>query len=243
MECINFGDFTLFQDHSILGGTKYRAIAKYVSRLGNSVSELVYAGPANGCAHLALARAAKEGGLLSTSFLMWRSLDPKTLPSIVAESRKLGANLIVLKCTLVQLQAAAAAYAKKRSSRHLCPFGFNDQQFILDLAESIKSSISELVRSTVHRLWVTCGSGTLLRALLLVFPNAKIHAVQVGRSFWLDTLSDVDQDRVVLYRAAERFFDDCTIKPPYEALTNYDAKLWAVFQQHKEKDDFIWNVY
>ena len=60
-----------------------------------------------------------------------------------------------------------------------------------------------------------------------------------GKKIWPDQLEGFKSK---LYTAEEKFWEDAKIKPPYESVCNYDAKLWSFVLKYGKDGDYIWNV-
>lgn len=232
--------FTLVQDGVLPGGTKQRG-ASVIGRL--PYEEIVYSGPWNGFAQVALAIAARHYGKRAT-IVMTRN-DYWTNK----RAKKFGGNhfkIILGKGSLKDLGKVAEKYVKRRNAQagrevaYILPFGLESDEFIQELADNIREAAkdTDISLDTTQRVWVTGGSATLYKALCRVFPHAKFGIVQVGRTIWPDML---DQSRTTLYVAPEQFYHDAVDPPPYNSVITYDAKLWQ-FAKHGEDGDIIWNV-
>ena len=125
-------------------------------------------------------------------------------------------------------------------SAHIFELGFRDETYIQLLADKIRAAApASLLLRPPTRLWLTCGSATVLHALARVFPTTHYLAVQVGRNLWPDLFTGISYTK---YVAPERFYQETANRPPYPSVAAYDAKLWQFVQEHGEDGDFIWNV-
>ena len=111
------------------------------------------------------------------------------------------------------------------------------------MATALQWAIPKQVREhDVRRMWLVVGSATVLTALYKVFPKAHFNAVQVGRTVWPDM---IDPDRVTIHVAREGFRSDAKHAPPYDAKSNYDAKVWQFVRKQKGRRSsgtYVWNV-
>lgn len=217
------------RDDIIIGGSKQRAW-RMLNRIKES--EIVYGGPYNGFAQVALAVGAK---LTNKRFTMFLS---KGDHKISYRSRMYGANIQIYKdYPLKDLQRVAEEYAKKNGA-YLIPFGLDDEIFKEELYKSIRTNWDEKFKP--KRIWVVAGYATLLRVLYKIFPtNVFFNVVQVGRTVWKDLL---DESRTKLYIAPQKFFDDIDEIPPYPTVLSYDGKVWQFVEKYGQDGDYIWNV-
>lgn len=224
------GRILVVRDDLLPGGTKQRG-GSIIKDIKND--EIIYAGPWNGFAQVALAIACKMYNKKATIF-MSRD-DYKTN----IRARQYGANIMKMhNANLKTLQEAAQKYASQ-SGGYLMPFGFDDEKFKKILETSIVSALPpNLPRSFNKTIWVVAGSATLANVLANVFPHAKFNLVQVGKTIWPD---QIDTNRMKVLIAKEKFYDVATHLPPYVSAETYDAKLWQ-YAQYADDGDLIWNV-
>lgn len=208
-------------------GTKQRITKEYVSRKSSEgFTDFVYAGPINAMGAFALAEGCVNNNVKCTLFLIGTYLTPqsKGFPSTV--------KINLVKNNLSVATEMAENYVKSNPDSFLVPFGINDKLYTSLLKDSIKADL----RYIPKRMWLAVGSGVILSVLLELLPDTEFHAVQVGKS-----LSFVNP-RVVIYKAPEKFSQPAEIRPPYNSLLNYDAKVWRFVLQFGEDGDAIWNV-
>lgn len=124
-------------------------------------------------------------------------------------------------------------------SVHHFALGFHEETYIQMLADKIRAASACLLADPPRRLWLTCGSATVLQALSRVFPSTHYQVVQVGRNIWPDLLEGIIHTKFV---APERFASVAQSLPPYPSVSTYDAKLWQFVVTHGQEGDFIWNV-
>lgn len=226
-------------------GTKERIIKTYIQfRMQEGYSEFVYAGPVNAMGAFALAKGCIEAGAYCTLFLCGQYLpaQAKQFPNSV--------KIHLIHNNLAAVTETAENYAKSDSTRFkrfIVPFGINDPLYKSLLKESIAND--QIVKTIKpKRIWLAVGSGTILSILCELFPTTEFHAVQVGKSLKIETLSS-DSDivenyrkRIKVYWSPEKFTQPAIILPPYSSLANYDAKVWQFVLSEGCDGDIIWNV-
>lgn len=130
----------------------------------------------------------------------------------------------------------------------LLPFGLDSQLFTETLEEQIRSAIpSDL---SPKRVWITVGSGTLLRVLAKIWKNTIFMPVIVGKKMWEDQYEPEvwerlgGSERINQLAAPQRFVErvPSNLMPPYPSISTYDAKLWQRVLEYGQEGDYIWNV-
>lgn len=208
------------RDDRIPGGTKRRAIDPLLI----GAEEIVYASPAAGYAQVAVAHAARAHGLRATVFTAAR----KQLHQRTLEAQEQGASVIAVPHGyLSNVSAKARAYCEATGAR-LLPFGLDTPEALAAIAAAAR----ELPAPS--EVWAAAGSGTLVRALQIAWPEAEFHAVQVGK---VPTIG-----RARLWVAPERFEQDARQPPPFSSCSNYDAKVWQFLAEHGSPGALMWNV-
>lgn len=212
------------RDDGVIGGTKRRALDRLLSSI--DADEFVYATPAYGFAQIALAHAARAAGKRATIIVAARKeRHPRTQLAASA-----GAQIIEVDAgRLNVIQARARSYCAE-SGAYLVPFGMDDEMFVEAIADVARSLPGE----APAEVWCVAGSGTLTRALQRAWPDAKHHAVQIGR--------DPDVGNAKLWKAPEQFEDDATDPPPFPSCSNYDAKAWRFIRDHAAPGALFWNL-
>lgn len=206
------------------GGTK----ARYLPALFAGAQEVVYASPAQGGAQTALAQVAGQLGKQATIFVAKRAKPhPRALMA-----KRLGAKVMqVSPGYLTVIQARARAYCAATGAR-LAPFG-------VDLPEAL-AAIAAAARATgldPDEIWCAAGSGMLTRALAQAWPNARRHAVQIGRA-----LSGADVAGAAIHIWPEPFEAEGPAAE-FPADPHYDAKAWAMcWRQRGPGRVLFWNV-
>lgn len=231
--------FNLIQDAYVTGGSKSRGLSVFIKKY-NTYKEFVYAGPAIGYAQYALAWTCKNNGKQATIYLS-TSINSDTYPT--KQARNLGANIIKVQNTLAVTQDMAKSYCEEDpENRFLCPFGLDTEEFIEIMAEQFKLANPPDIGQ--GRIWVTVGSGTILKVLMRIYPDAQFSGVIVGKKVWQDQFLPADWARLTLYTSALKFGQHVKGQdiPPYKSVSNYDAKLWHFVRIHGKPGDYIFNI-
>jgi hypothetical protein len=216
------GPLLIVRDDLIPGGTKRRVLAGELV----GADEFVYASPAYGYAQIALAHACRDVGARATVFVAKRKeLHPRTREAVRA-----GAKVVQVPAGyLTVVQARARAYCEATGAA-LVPFGVDTPRF-RDLLAGVARSLSI---TAPREVWTVAGSGTLTRALQVAWPDATLHAVQIGKA--------PDAGRAQLHLAPESFQDDAREPPPFPSCSNYDAKAWQFIRRLASPGALFWNV-
>lgn len=214
------------RDDLFPGGTKARFLGQLYA---SGAAEVVYASPAEGGAQTALATVAGQLGRRATIFVARRATPhPRALMA-----KRLGA--VVRQVTpgyLSVVQARARAYCAATGAT-LCPFGADLPGAIAAIAEAAQAS-----EFAPDEVWCAAGSGVLARALALAWPQARRHAVQVGRA-----LEAADVAGAAIHVHIARFGQVARAAPPFPADPHYDAKAWEVCRaRHGPGQVLFWCV-
>jgi threonine dehydratase len=213
------------RDDLFPGGTK----ARFLSVLFQGVDEVVYASPAEGGAQFAIATIAAKLGKRATIFVAKRAVPhPRAL-----QVKALGGAVVqVAPGYLSVVQARAKAYAVAAGAR-LVPFG-------VDMSEALEAVRQAALAcgEAPDEVWCASGSGVLARGLALAWPNARRHAVQVGRK-----LEDVDVAQAAIHVYDRPFGAEARTRPPFPSDPHYDAKAWEVAKARRGAGlCLFWNV-
>jgi hypothetical protein len=130
------------------------------------------------------------------------------------------------------VQARAREYCARAGAR-LMPFG-------ADMPEAINAIAAAACTIGIEpdEVWCASGSGVLARGLAAAWPNARRHAVQVGRTL---TPRDVAGATIHVYPAP--FGRAAHSKPPFPSDPTYEAKAWELMTARKGKGMVVfWNV-
>jgi hypothetical protein len=213
------------RDDLFPGGTK----ARFLGVLFNGADEVVYASPAEGGAQVALAIVARSLNKRATIFVARRAKPhPRTI-----EASKLGAKVVsIAPGYLSVVQARAREYCAQTGAR-LMPFGAEMPEAINAIAAAAR-----VVGFEPDEVWCAAGSGVLARGLAVAWPNARRHAVQVGRTL---TPGDVAGATIHIYPAA--FGREARTHAPFPCDPYYEAKAWEVSKARKVTGRVVfWNV-
>ena len=241
--------FILIQDGHLPGGTKQRGYVPYVKN--SDFEEFIYAGPSTGYAQVALAIAAKCADKKATIFVEYSpkntNLSKKaefygaTIYRVyIKKFNKFGKSKYI-PAPLKDIQNEANKYflnrIEKKIKATLIPFGGDN----LEIRKILQTEIGKAfpLNFNPKRLWLVAGSGILLQILSNLLPNTFFEVVQVGKKIWPDQLP---YNRYHLHISPERFFNPSLIKPPYNSVITYDAKLWQFVIKYGQDGDYIWNV-
>lgn len=207
------------------GGTK----ARYVRKLFDRASEVVYASPAEGGAQFALASVAAELGKRATIFVAKR----ETPHPRAFEAKRLGAQIVQVEPGyLTVVQARAKAYCAATGAT-LAPFGMDMPEAIETIAQAACS-----VDIRPDEVWCAAGSGVLARGLALAWPKARRHVVSVGRALTVDEVAGA-----VIHSSGMPFARPHKVQPPFPSDPHYDAKAWHLCKARKGKGIVLfWNV-
>jgi len=235
----------VIDDGKLLGGTKQRALIRFIEHYSD-YDEFVYAGPSIGFAQIALTAACVKMHKKATLFIQ-NTQD--VLPHLTFWCQKMGANVFMYYDKLTVTEEAAKEYVESKNNKaFLIPFGLESPIYTKFLYEELSKVIVPEINP--KRLWLVVGSGTLLRVLARIWPNTEFFPVQVGKGIWEDQYDpDVwirmgGKDRIEKLKAPQKFFDSVYGRnlPPYDSVSNYDAKVWQQAIKYAKSGDYIWNV-
>lgn len=233
-------DVNVIRDDMLIGGTKQRALSVFFSE---EAEEYVYAGPVEGYAQIALAHVCSVYKKKATVFLAKQRNGKRH--KFTKKAEELGGNVIEIGdqdkvAPLKAVQAAAEFYVSAKGPKTvLLPFGLHSEKFTKFLARQIASVLPDDLEKGPKRLWLVAGSATLLASFHILWPNTEFLVVQVGKKIYFDQLDGIKHK---LYVSKEKFIHDAKSLPPYNAVKNYDAKLWQFVEEHGQSCDWIWNV-
>jgi hypothetical protein len=206
-------------------GTK----ARFLDLMFEGAEEVVYASPAEGGAQTALATVARSLSKRATIFVARRAKPhPRTI-----EAAKLGAKIVsIAPGYLSVVQARAREYCAQTGAR-LMPFGADMPGAIDAIAAAARA-----IGFEPDEVWCASGSGVLARGLAAAWPDARRHAVQVGRTL---TSTDVAGATIHVYPAP--FSWQARSKPPFPSDSQYEAKAWEITRAGKGSGQVVfWNV-
>lgn len=218
-------NITVVRDDLYKGGTKARIFIPLFARH----PEIVYASPAQGGAQTALAHAAAATGGRATIFVANRATPhPRAI-----EAKRMGAKVLQVRPGYLSVvQARAREYCMATGS-WLLPFGAD-----LPEAVDIIANSARLLNIQPDEVWCAAGSGVLMRGLSRAWPNARRHAVQVGR-----TLSAQDVAGASIHIYPKPYDFALRGAAPFPSDPHYDAKAWEVCaRKHGPGTVLFWNV-
>jgi hypothetical protein len=213
------------RDDLFPGGTK----ARFLGLLFNGAEEVVYASPAEGAAQVALATVARQLNKRATIFVARRAKPhARTI-----EAANLGAKVVsIAPGYLSVLQFRAREYCARTGAR-LMPFGADMPEAINAIAAAARA-----IGIKPEEVWCAAGSGVLARGLAAAWPNARRHAVQVGR-----TLTPHDVAGATIHIHPAPFTREAQAKAPFPADPHYEAKAWEITTARKGTGRMVfWNV-
>lgn len=217
--------FRIVRDDLVVGGTKRRALDRVIASI--EADELIYATPAYGFAQIAIAFACRAAGKKATIVVAERKVrHPRT-----ALAASAGAEIVESKAGYLSVVQKRARDLAAERGAYLVPFGMEDEIFVDALADVAR----DLPGDPPAEIWSVAGSGVLNRALRRAFPDAKLHAVRIGKD------PDVAEG-TTLHVAPEKFEDDARQPPPFPSCGNYDAKAWRFMVEHASPGALFWNV-
>lgn len=232
-------------DINFLGGTKERALIKYIEYY-HKYSEFVYVGPSSGFAQIALTDCCNKLKKKATLFLI---NPPGYEPYLSLWCEKMGANVKYFSNKISEIEKIAEEYVRVKKGRaFLIPFGLDDPVYSDFLFTQLQQAIP--VNIVPKRLWITVGSGTLLRVLANIWTNTEFMPVRVGKNLFEDQYDSGvwmrmgGEERIVRLTAPQKFFERVSdeLLPPYPSVANYDAKVWQQVLKYAQDGDYIWNV-
>lgn len=231
--------FRVVQDSVLVAGTKQRGLKFFERIILKGYTKFVSYGTTHGYGQVAMAYACHLIGLECHLFI--ESLEQRTLMTMEAAS--FGAILHEIRptdshrVTLLNLYEQAKQFADDNEDAMFVNLGLDDDQYIEELAEAIRRATTKI--SPPRRIWLAVGSGVILRALAKVFPNTEFMIVQVGKDIYSKILEGL---KYKIFKSKIPFKEPTRNMPPYNALDNYDAKIWYFFDKYGKNDDLIWNV-
>lgn len=216
--CIEqINDFQIARDDLLSGGTKRRALLKYLPQLNSD--HFIYAGSVYGSGGWALAEACRDLGFHCTLVLSKSPYRPHWL------------DLIDCKIEWRDHQPVQDIYNSLSGQDTLLPLGLDDPAFHACLVEVFKNT--EI--NNPPEIWMPCVSGTLIRCAQLAWPNIPMNAVCVAKHHG-------DLGNAVKYQAVEKYHQAAKEHPPYPANGFSDAKIWSFAKKFALKNALIWNT-
>ncbi|PZP53752.1 MAG: hypothetical protein DI586_10675 [Micavibrio aeruginosavorus] len=209
-------DKTILRDDLLPGGTKRRALQRWLPSLNQS--HFIYAGSVFGSGGWALAEACRDLGFTCTLALSRSDYSPQWLEQIDCQIEWFAP------------QPVEHIYKSYGHDKKLLPLGYDDLGFKSCLAEVFGS-----LDRNHSEIWLPCVSGVLVQAAQIAWPEARINAVCVAKNHG-------NIGNAIQYQAAEKYHQPAHELPPYPANLFSDAKLWQFVRQFALKDALIWNT-
>jgi hypothetical protein len=222
----------VLRDDLVHGGTKRRFLSPILA--GIRQPELVYAGPSEGYAQIALAYSAPETGH-SVSYFVADRARPHPL---VVKGKALGVVYHPVRPGyLAVVEKRARDYVDAApADRHLLPFGFHHPDY-MDAATATMREVSRSFPSTITDVYLAWGSGLLATALAAARPDLTITAIVVGRK------PKETPRRLRIIEHPETFDKPTRHRPPYPSPINFDAKVWKyAVDGGTVGTTLVWNV-
>lgn len=214
------------RDDLLAGGSKRRFLSPLVARIPEN--EIVFGGPAEGYAQLALGWAARDTGKRATFFIAER----KQEHALTLQGRELGVRYVgVRPGYLGVVQKRSRDYAAEVGARFF-PLGFAAPD-VEEAAVEALAPARELIGEP-SQVWCVAGSGFLSRCLQRVWPEAEHIAVRIGMP--------PDVGRAELLYAPEEFKHPADRPPPFPSCAHYDAKAWRFIASRAKPGALFWNV-
>lgn len=241
IEDINYNDktFNLIQDAYLPVGTKQRGLGYFLALKDAGYTDIVTYATPYGYGQVATAWCCLIAGLNCSIFLQ------KAVPQTKMTKMAIGLGAMMYEIG----DGTAAGYVKNSvigeyAKNHAADIptamfinlGLDDPTYIQFLAAAIQEAGVGIQPTNI---WLAGGSAVIARAIAMAFPGVHLNIVQVGRQIYDDVLTGINY---TLYKAPESFTTDATLQPPYESLSNYDAKVWQFVSQDGQTGDYIWNV-
>lgn len=238
----------VIRDDLLIAGTKQRAFSKYIEHYAE-FDEFVYVGPSSGFAQVGLTISCLMRNKKATLFVV----NPKYFdPKLTTLCKKLGAKVKFFEDKISEIELEAKRYVENESNEAhrimLVPFGLDCPIFESIFMEQLREAVPPSLEP--KRMWITVGSGVLIRALAKVFTKTEFMPIKVGKNLWEDQYTpDVwkrigGRERIDKLAAPQKFFESVpdNLLPPYPSVNNYDAKVWQQVLKHGQDGDYVWNV-
>ena len=215
------GDFYVCRDDLLNGGTKRRALVKYLPKLDSR--KFIYAATVFGSGGWALAEACLDLGFDCKIIISDNKYKPHW-------TKKFSSQIEWQIPSPIQSLYAFSQKLAAESDAIALPLGFNDPAFKNCLTEALKE-----INMNPSEIWMPCVSGTLVKAAQSTWPGAKLNAVCVAKHH-----GDLGAARK--YQAMEKYHQPARNPPPFSSNIFSDAKIWSFAHQFALKDALIWNT-
>ena len=233
-------NYFVARDDLLFGGTKQRALKDYLE-LFPDIETFVYGGPDLGYAQLALSHTVNLLNKKCVIFLQSANEMPNFL---TRKAIAKGAECHLITDTIGAVVQRAKDYVTYNQKSMFVPFGLEDETYLKLAIVALSEALKDVVPP--KRVWITSGSGTLLRTLATIWPKTKLLIVKVGKDIYLDEYEESIRKRIEIYDTTARYKSTQDLprelRPPYPSLPKYDAKIWIFASLELQEGDYIWNV-
>lgn len=214
-----------------------------------AITEFVFTGSTNSFIQVALALSCNRLKKRATLFV--QNPHAGKVPALTNLSKRLGATTQVFYDQLADVQERAAEYVdvknKKVRQAMLFPLTLDSEEFCDILYNQLRRSVPSTLQP--KRVWLTIATGSLLKALGKLWPQAQFMAVQVGKKlteaqFPPDLWARMGgQERMDLLAAPQKRDQNAPINlvPPFASVPSFDAKVWQFIVKYGDEGDMIWN--
>lgn len=230
------------RDDLLTGGTKERALWEYLR--GQNQSEFIYASPFSGYAQIALAYVSKH---LGRRCIIIAETDPSTgeFHPYTIRAKELGAEIFPSR-NLGEAEEIARGIATARTGMVKIPLGFDVPEFRNSMARVLSREwerVESTVPTSVKRLWIPVGSGTLASSFLSFLPERiEVKALNVRVLARGDVRIQRLEKTIDLRHAEMPFKEKARHLPEIPSNLYYDAKIWALLDEEGRPGDVWWNV-
>lgn len=227
-------EISVLHDNELNDNTGTKSVL--VPHIFSGPEEIVYASPLQGGFQVALAYGGKVYGKKVTIFTLRHSRPHPNVQRCMA----LGATVIQGRSTFLrQVEREAREYCKP--SAKLITFGANHEEYVDILqarAAEVLREYEALKGGLPNEIWVSVGSGTLIKSIQRAAPSIKINGVQVGRPFEKDPA----WTNMTILPYPKEFSWESKYKMPFPSNPNYDRKAFELCVKHHKGNVLFWNV-
>ena len=237
----------IVRDDLLPGGTKQRGLVGALEDFtARGKTHFVYVSPFCGYAQLALSYLCREMNLTCELFC---ERDPR-LKGQQAHEYTLQAELWGAKVHLVESLAEGARKAaqcvEKDKESFEIPLGFDCEEFFHHYCQALTVQWERILMQLPQRpatLWVSVGSGTLLRCFQKVLKSSATQICGVNVHVLRDEDPRISQlSGAQLYSAPHKFAEPTGASLGFPSNCFYDAKVIPFLQENAKAGDVFWNV-
>ena len=237
----------IVRDDLLPGGTKQRGLAGALEDfIARGKTHFVYVSPFCGYAQLALSYLCREMNLSCELFcerdLRFEGQHPHEY-TLQAESW--GAKIHLVE-SLAEGSRRAAQCAEKDEDSFEIPLGFDCEEFFHHYCRALKVQWERVLITLPEKpatLWVSVGSGTLLRSFQKVLTGSATQICGVNVHVLEDADPRISQlAGAQLYSSPQRFAEPTKASLGFPSNCFYDAKVIPFLQENAQEGDVFWNV-